>query len=107
MTLSFLYKDIAAIVKQPRLIEMSSPSTDNVIAALSDIQDFLSSSSKRKLLFYGAYWLHLDKSRKDEMVSEIDQEAKRMQSELERAEDEERFRAANEVLEQQGVSLSA
>jgi hypothetical protein len=101
--LSFLYKDVAAIIKTRGLVDLGSSLPDKVILSLQDMNNFLTSSSRRKLLFYGAYWLHLSQKSKSDLASRVDEETKRLQAELDKAEDEERFLAVNEAVAQQGV----
>jgi hypothetical protein len=98
---------VEAIITQPKLVDMNSTSVDRVILALSDIVDHLANPSQRKLVFYSAYWLHLEKRDKEVIASLVKAEMQRLQAELDRGEDEERFQAANEASSQQNVVLSA
>jgi hypothetical protein len=106
-TLGFLYKDVQSLTSQPRLVDLSSPSTDKVISALADMSVFLPATIQRKVLFYGAYWLRLTTTEKQHTTMQVEEEVKRLEAEVERAEDEERFRAANEAIQQHTVHLSS
>lgn len=68
--------------------------------ALSDLNFLLSAPSQRKLLFYGAYWIRLSEGDRQALVQQIASEIARLTAEIQRAEDEERFQAANHAIEQ-------
>ncbi|UZJ52864.1 hypothetical protein CBS101457_002184 [Exobasidium rhododendri] len=102
-TLLFLYGDAAVIIAPPLLTNLSTTTVDRVVMALQDTNDHLTSSSRRKLLFYGAYWLHLAQTVKKDIANQVEAEMKRLQAELDRAEDEERFQAANEAVSRHAV----
>jgi hypothetical protein len=67
------------------------------------MSSFLPPPSQKKLLFYCVYWLHLDKRQRKDIQEELATEVKRLELELQRAEDQERFQAANEAVQQQTV----
>lgn len=103
-TLCFLYKDIEAFITPPQIVEVdSSDNADTVILALSDVSSFLATPSQRKLLFYCVYWLRLGTTNRKDIQEQISSEIKRLEVELQRAEDQERFLAANEAVQQQSV----
>lgn len=71
--------------------------------ALSDLKLLLSPWSQRKLLFYGAYWIRLDETDRQAIADQVTSEIARLTAELQRAEDQERFQAANDAIQQQTV----
>lgn len=83
-----------------------STTADYALVALADLQSFTSSSGQRKLIFFAAYWTRLSIDARHAIAGEVNGEAKRMEVEVERAEDEERYRAANEAITHQGVLVS-
>lgn len=87
----------------PLVVEVDTAAKNKVASALCDLAVHLETFSQRKLIFYCAYWLHLESSLLEKIEQQVDTEMQRLQAELDRAEDEARFAAANEAIQQQIV----
>jgi hypothetical protein len=74
-----------------------------VLLAFPDLSPFLPLPSQKKLLFYAVYWLRLDQTSRKELQEHVAKEISRLEVEVQHAEDQERFQAANEAVQQQIV----
>lgn len=105
-TLLYLYKDVEALLREPKvaIAEAECQGISMLERAFADLYAIASKAAQRKLLFYAAVW---SKSQCSKTIAEaIAKEMARLGAEVERAEDEERWRAAHEaVSKQDGVVL--
>jgi hypothetical protein len=104
-TMVYLLRDVLQLVCKAHVVSIES--CNNVTLLLTDLQSFLPKHGRKKVVFYAAYWSLLTTSELDEITEAVEAEVKRLEGELERAEDEERFFAANEALQQRDkITLS-
>lgn len=105
-TISFLYKEALCILKRPRITSISAAesqsSADGVQNAICDLQSILTRVPQRKAVFYAAFWDRLSgSSRYNHIIDALEAEVERLQAEITRTEDEERWLAAHEAVQQQ------
>lgn len=103
-TMVLLLQDVISLLDVPKIAETQA--TDRLVCALSDLSGLLPGHGRRKLMFYGAVWQSLDRTRLERVKRQLSDEIQRLKDELERAEDQERWRAAEEATRAGGVVLS-
>lgn len=104
--MSFLYKEALCILKRPRIIPVSAAesqsSAGGVQHAICDLHSILTRVPQRKAVFYAAFWDRLiGSSRYNQTIDALEAEVERLQAEITRTEDEERWLAAHEAVQQQ------
>lgn len=121
-TLRFLYGDVQQLLAAP-LVQVEAPrrphndTTDaqhepgrpfgsRVQSALADVHALLPKHAQRKLVFYAAVWAKRQQLEAGHVRRAFETEVARLDAEIQRSEDEERWRAAHEAVAQNdGVVL--
>lgn len=99
----FLFKEVQRPFLPTSKVRLENDNNSKMMCLLNDISNIASKADRKKIIFYAAYWKQfVDSDAYAGFISEIHSELERLESEVKRTEDEERWRAAHEAIEKHG-----
>lgn len=103
-TMVLLLQDVLFLLDAPKVAETRT--SNRLTSSFSDLSGLLSGHGRRKITFFGAVWRNLEGDRISRVREQLSKESQKFSEELQRAEDEERWKAAEEATSAGGVVLT-